>query len=215
MYQQREEDSGASKGRSPSPSPLRRSPATSTAGAGQDTDERNANMPSQGAKVAEEEPEPMQAEEEAKEAPPPPAPAAKRGSFMLAKVDATSQPDLAEARSMINMLKMELQTQKDKAASSDKMLKEMTSEQEILQSKYNILANEKESYLEEIANLERNVEKKGSIQGGSEEETSANMMQVLQEKENLSEENSNLLKSEALLSACALRFLQTGLRSQD
>ena len=88
------------------------------------------------------------------------------------------------------------------------VLKEITSEREILESKYNILANEKESCLEEIASLKRSAEKKGSIQGGSEEDISAQLSQALEEKENLSEENSNLLKSEALL-------LRTVMESSD
>ncbi|QDZ25581.1 hypothetical protein A3770_18p80990 [Chloropicon primus] len=119
----------------------------------------------------------------------------KRGSFMLNKIDASSQPDLAEAKSTINMLKMELQKQMEKSQSIEKKLVDANTELGTVTSKYDSAVRERDAYLEEITSLKKaklsleEQQKAGDSGAGPDSE----------ENSNLREENSNLLQSEALL----------------
>ena len=135
-----------------------------------------------------------------KEAPPPPtasAPKPKRQSFMSKKLDASSQPDLAEAKSTINMLKMELQKEKDKNASAEKKIAEANTELGTLTTKYKSVLKERDNYLENISALKSDLDRKDKKLASA--NPSADLDEFSEEKENLREENSNLLQSEALL----------------
>ena len=79
---------------------------------------------------------------------------------MSKKLDASSQPDLAEAKSTINMLKMELKKEKDKNASAEKKIAEANTELGTLTTKYKSVLKERDNYLENISALKSDLDRK-------------------------------------------------------
>ena len=199
MYQQREEVAKPSpRSRSPSPKPPPPPRKAPEAAEGPDPappppkappsppPKRAASPPPSPPPKQQEQPAAPEAEESKKPA--------KRGSFMLQRVDASSQPDLAEAKSTINMLKVELQREKERGLAAEKRLEEAASELGAVKAKHDSASRERDAYLEECSRLKERV---ASMEGR--QATGEGSADLHQENGDLKEENSNLLQSEALL----------------
>ena len=221
MYQQKDEESlGAmrsiskkgtrsSRSRSPSPSP-KQSPPPSPATASTASIDQSIGQSQEAA-----------GEENVVASAPPPAPVPSQeapqsttiktrrpSSVMTTPVDASKHPDLAEAKSMISMLKMEVQREKDRSSANEKKLlaenESLQSELQEMGSKYENLVKENEVNLKDIVNLKKEVEteKRKNVMHRKSIDRDVSQSQggdADEEKENLLAENSQLVQSEALL----------------